>query len=122
MYKVEEMESSSYSDRINLTRNLYVIDVIGRGAKPQKITSSDKSMEIIKCPDNKHFIVLGYISSQGGRYYFDLVDTKTFETEEIASWEKPSEFYNGANAYNIMNEYQTIIIDKNGKIIHTIDK
>lgn len=122
MYKVEEMKSSSYSDRIVITPNLYVVDFIGRGVKPQKITSSDKSMEVIKCPDNKHLIVLGYYKNEGGRYYLQLVDTKTFEAEEIASWEKISEFNKSANGYIINNEYQTIIIDKNGKIIHTIDK
>ena len=122
MYKVEEMESSSYSDRIVITPNLYVVDFIGRGVEPQKITSSDKSMEVIKCPDNKHLIVLGYYKNEGGRYYLQLVDTKTFEAEEIASWEKISEFNKSANGYIINNEYQTIIIDKNGKIIHTIDK
>ena len=122
VYKVEETESSSYSDRIVITPNLYVVDFIGRGVEPQKITSSDKSMEVIKCPDNKHLIVLGYYKNEGGRYYLQLVDTKTFEAEEIASWEKISEFNKSANGYIINNEYQTIIIDKNGKIIHTIDK
>lgn len=122
VYKVEEMESSSYSDRIVITPKLYVVDFIGRGVKPQKLTSSDKSMEVIKCPDNKHLIVLGYYKNEGGRYYLQLVDTKTFEAEEIASWEKISEFNKSANGYIINNEYQTIIIDKNGKIIHTIDK
>lgn len=122
VYKVEETESSSYSDRIVITPNLYVVDFIGRGVEPQKITSSDKSMEVIKCPDNKHLIVLGYYKNEGGRYYLQLVDTNTFEAEEIASWEKISEFNKSANGYIINNEYQTIIINKNGEIIHTIDK
>ena len=50
-----------------------------------------------------------------------LIDTTTLEEKEIASWENKEELKR-SNGYVIDTEYQRIIIDRNGKIIKTIDK
>ena len=120
-YTLEKIEDDSYSNNLTSIKRLYALDVIGQNVKPKKLAESDKGMEIIKCPDNIHLIVLGYYKSQGGRFYMSLIDTTTLEEKEIASWENKEELKR-SNGYVIDTEYQRIIIDRNGKIIKTIDK